>query len=205
MAAESCKRTGVLLPTAAFAAADIGARLWAASSSTPLSHAIWDICGVGLAYFLLRAVFGRDSKLFPVIACMAVMGIRIVQSTGAMSVILDSNGILGRSMNGGALMGDAIACIPPMAAIMLLTNMKERLREKQIPLKNVLIAYASATAVFLISALFPIMVLLFWVMMLVISKSGTRAGEAINLSMYLWGGAFCVFVSYAILTVQFAV
>lgn len=175
------------------------------NSSTPLSHAVWDICGVGLAYFILRAFFGRRSLLLPVSACVITMIFRAAQCTGAVSVMLDGNSILGGLLDRNALAGDMIACIPPMVILFLMMDMEKHICENELPLKNVVIAFVATLAAFLISVMLPGAVLLWLVLMIIIGKSGTEMGDAVRCGAYLFGGAFFAFASYAILEVQFAV
>lgn len=205
MAAKISKRAAVLGLTVLFLAADIAASFWVERSSTAMSHTVWDICGVGLAYFILRAFFGRGSRFFPVVACAAAFSMRCAQCAGVMSDISDSDSILGRTLDRNAVAGDMFACIPPMVIILLMTGLEKSIKEKDIPLKNVLIAFAVMTAVFLLAALIPLLMLLCLVLLLAVSRSGTELGDAVNASVYIFAGIFFAFASYAILSVQFAV
>lgn len=205
MSARISKRAAVIWLTALFLAADIAASFWVERSSTAMSHTVWDICGVGLAYFILRAFFGRGSRIFPVVACAVALSMRCAQCTGVMSVILDNSSMLGRLLDRNAVAGDMFACIPPMVIILLMTGLKKSLKEKEIPLKNALIAFVVLTAVFLLTLAVPLLTLLCLALLTAVSRSGTKPGDAVNASIYIFAGIFSAFAGYAILSVQFAV
>ncbi|WP_295152037.1 hypothetical protein [uncultured Ruminococcus sp.] len=182
-----------------FTAADFAAAQAVKNGGRAFSHTMWDICGVFCGYFLLRLIFGRENKGFPVIACIAAMAVRLAQMCGLTDIIDKSGGFIGRLLGNRALSGDMIACMPAMVMIYLLTAL-----DNSVPLWRPPATFAvllTVSAVTVMAA--PPAILLVIAAGIVTARLNPKAEDMIKEAMYLFTAALWGFACYALLEIQF--
>lgn len=197
-------RTIPFIAAVVFTAADFAAAQAVRNGGRAFSHTMWDICGVFCGYFLLRLIFGRENKGFPVIACIAAMAVRMAQMCGLTDIIDKSGGFIGRLLGNRALSGDMIACMPAMVMIYLLTALDKRIRDNSVPLWRPPATFAVLLTVSAITVMAaPPAILLVIAAGIVTARLNPKAEDMIKEAMYLFAAALWGFACYALLEIQF--